>query len=161
MRQLVRLLCTAGLLVTMAACGTTPSVTAVPSVEPTTESSTVQPATTPTSGELAPEETFTQVGNVATLTGDHGVTGKAIVAGLQTLIIQGFSFDGKGSAVELRLVMGQNYANPALVLPLELRAYDKEMLTFSIPAKVGPGSADSIVVYCPETAQAYAVAQFD
>ena len=97
-----------------------------PSALPDSPAPTPLPTATPfpTPAEVAPERTFTEVGNVGTLTGAHGVQGKAIVAGLQTLIIQGFTFDGKGPAPDLRLVHGSEYARPAAILAaLEPRAY--------------------------------------
>ncbi|NLD44545.1 MAG: DM13 domain-containing protein [Chloroflexi bacterium] len=110
----------------------------------------------------APEQTFTQVGNVGEFQGSHGVGGKAIVAGLQTLIIQSFTFDGKGPAADLRLVHGDAYAEPAAILgTLEPRAYESEMLLYIIPAEVTPDNADRLVVYAPETGEVYAETTFD
>jgi hypothetical protein len=97
------------------------------------------------------------VGNTATFSGAHGIAGKAIVAGLQTLIIQGFYFDGKGSAADVRLVLGEDFANPAAVLmQLEQREYKNEMLYMIVPSSAGPGTADSIAIYCADTGEAYA-----
>jgi len=124
---------------------------------------TVEPSPTPypTASELAPEETFATVGNTAAFSGAHGVTGKAIVAGLQTLIIQGFYYDGKGVAPDIRLVLGDDYANPAAVLMvLEQRAYVDETLYMIVPSAAGPGTADSIAVYSPETGEVYASQSF-
>jgi hypothetical protein len=110
---------------------------------------------------LAPEETFSSVGNVAELSGTHDVAGKAIVAGLQTIIIQGFTFDGKGPQADLRLIKGDDAANPAaILLVLEQRPYAGEFLLVRIPAAVGPGAADSLAVYCPETGETYGVGRF-
>ena len=115
----------------------------------------------PTPDEPAPDETFAGVGNVANLAGQYGVSGKAVVAGLQTLIIQGFNYDGKGSAPDIRLVLGQDYASPAVVLlQLEDRPYESELLLMQIPSSVGPGVADTIAVYAPETGEVYAAARF-
>ena len=115
----------------------------------------------PTPAEPAPERTFAQVGSVAHFSGGHGVSGKAIVAGLQTLIIQEFSFDGKGPAADIRLVKGEAYDQPAAVLvELEPKAYDGEFMLTIIPSAAGPGTADSIAVYAPETGEVYAVGRF-
>ncbi len=125
--------------------------------------STPAPTATPfpTPAEVAPEHTFTEVGNVGTLTGTHGVSGKAVVAGLQTLIIQGFSFDGKGSPADLRLVRDGAYTEPAVILAtLEPRAYDGEMLLYIIPSSVTSENADRLVVYAPETSEVYAETTF-
>ncbi len=124
---------------------------------------TVKPTPTlfPTPDEPAPERTFTEVGNVAELHGAHGISGRAIVAGLQTLIIQSFTFDGKGPQADIRLVKGQDYQHPASVLlKLDQRAYEGEVLLLRIPSTVQPGSADGIAVYCPETGEVYASGQF-
>ena len=115
----------------------------------------------PTPDEPAPDETFAGVGNVANLAGEHGVSGKAVVAGLQTLIIQGFNYDGKGSVPDIRLVLGNDYDSPAAVLlQLEARPYESEFLFLQIPSSVGPGTADTIAVYAPETGEVYAAARF-
>jgi len=115
----------------------------------------------PTPAEVAPAHTFTEVGNVGLLEGSHGVTGKGVVAGLQTLIIQGFTFDGKGPAADVRLVMGSDYASPAAVLGvLESRVYDGEMLLYIIPSTVTPENADRLVIYAPETGEVYAETTF-
>ncbi len=115
-----------------------------------------------TAGEAAPEETFTKVGHVAHLDGQHSVSGKTIVARLQTLIIQTFTFDGKGPQADICLVQGQDYAEPAAVLfELENRPYEEEFLRLIIPSSVGPDDADSIAVYCEETGEVYAIAKFE
>ncbi|MGM0400888.1 MAG: hypothetical protein ACQEQT_06270, partial [Chloroflexota bacterium] len=62
---------------------------------------------------------------------------------------------------DIRLVKGQDYADPAAVLlELESRPYEEEFLRLTIPSSVGPGDADSIAVYCDETDEVYAVARF-
>jgi len=115
----------------------------------------------PDSQEPAPEQTFTLVGNVGHLEGDHDVSGKAIVAGLQTLIIQGFTFDGKGPQADLRLVKEQDYARPAAVLiALEQRPYEDEFFLLRIPNSVTRDNADRLVVYAPETGEVYAETTF-
>lgn len=173
--------CLAVLCVTMTillmACQPTATVTPAPTmvarqlptqVEPTatiapTTAPTAPPANTliPTPDEVAPEETFAKVGNIAALKGDHGVEGKAMVAGLQTLIIQGFKFDGKGPQADVRLVLGDKVEEPAaILLALESRSYDNEMVVLRIPNAAGPGTANSIAIYCPETGETYALAKF-
>jgi hypothetical protein len=136
----------------------TPVLTAVP--QPTI---TPMPSLTPfpTASENAPAETFTSVGNVADLNGSHGISARAIVAGLQTLIIQAFNFDGKGPQVDVRLVKGDDFAHPVIILrQLEQRPYQGELILIQIPASVKPGSADSIAIYCPETGEVYAAGIF-
>ena len=138
----------------------TSTATAAPTETPD-PTPTSTPTLPPTPSEFVPERTFTRVGNVAEFSGEHAVSGKAVVAGLQTLIILRFNFDGKGPAADIRLVNGQDYENPAAILfELEQRAYEKVVLQARIPVAAGPGTADSIAVYCPETGQAYATAQF-
>ena len=151
--------------VPMATGAPTPTLTQIPfptdTPEPTATS--VPPTRTPfpTPAEEAPDETFTRVGNVAHLDGQHAVSGKATVAGLQTLIIQSFTFDGKGPKADIRLVQGQNYADlAAVLLELERRPYEEEFLRLIIPSSVGPDDADSIAVYCEETGEVYAAAKF-
>lgn len=127
-------------------------------------SDTPRPPSTPfpTAKEVAPEKTFTKVGRVAHLEGPHGISGKAIVAGLQTLIIQSFKYDGKGPRLDVRLVKGDDYKNPAaILLELEQRAYQGEMLHMIIPSSAGPGTADAIAIYSPETDEALATGVFE
>lgn len=126
---------------------------------------TVAPAPTltqfPTASEPAPEKTFAGVGDVAMMSGTHDVSAKVIVAGLQTLIIQSFYFDGKGPKADFRLVKGKEYDSPTAVLGvLEQRVYDNAFLIFRIPNSAGPGTVDAVIVYCPETREVYATAQF-
>ena len=145
------------------------TATPVPSATPEASATPVPTATLiptltpfPTLAELAPKATFTKVGNVAQLSGEHGVSGKAVVAGLQTLIIQGFNFDGKGPKADIRIVKGEDHAQPAaILLELDQQPYDNRLLLMNIPSSAEPGSADSIAVYCPETGETYAVAVFD
>jgi len=145
------------------------TVAIVPEVATPTEQATSSPAPTemlptpfPTPAEVAPEQTFTNVGSIGFLSGDHGISGKAIVAGLQTLIIQGFNFDGKGPPADIRLVKGQDYDNPADVLAvLDQRSYENEMFLLIVPNEVTRENADRLVVYAPETGQVYAETTFD
>ena len=156
-------------LLTLAACGpkATPTPVNTLTPEPTntplpTNTPVPSPTPFPKANEPAPEKIFTAVGNVATLSGEHGVSGQSIVAGLQTMIIQVFNYDGKGPSADIRLVKGEDYENPvAILLELEQRVYQDEMLLMIIPSAAGPGKADRIVVYCPETATVYAWNTFE
>lgn len=133
-----------------------PTETAIP-----TPTEVPSPTPFPTANEPAPEFTFTSVGNVARFKGIHDVSGTAVVAGLQTLIIQGFNFDGKGPKADIRLVKGDDFANPVWIIKeLEQRPYQNEIVFAHIPSSLQPGSADSIAVYCPETGEVYASAVF-
>jgi len=147
------------------ACSTTrvqvPDQPTAVATEAPTDTTPQRLATFPTAQEPAPEQTFTLVGNVGHLEGDHDVSGKAIVAGLQTLIIQGFTFDGKGPQADLRLVKEQDYARPAAVLiALEQRPYEDEFFLLRIPNSVTRDNADRLVVYAPETGEVYAETTF-
>lgn len=147
----------------------TTTVTALPHASATftpvlTATFTPRPTCTsvPTPSEVAPEATFTSVGAMAEFAGTPGVNGKAVVAGLQTLILYEFSFDGKRADVDIRLVSGEEYANPvAVLIELEPRAYAHELILTRIPSAIGPGSADRVVVYSPDTGEVYAEARFD
>lgn len=107
----------------------------------------------------APEAIFVEVGSTATLSGQHGVSGKAVVAGLQTLIILMFRFDGKVRA-DIRLVKDDAFSEPVHIVTTLERAYDGEMLKFPIPAELGPGTANAIAVYDTDSGQVLASAIF-
>jgi hypothetical protein len=142
-----------------------PTLTGTP--EPTVASTptcTVIPSPTsfPTPAENAPEVAFAGVGSSARLEGSHEISGKAVIAGLQTLIIQGFTFDGKGPRPDVRLVLGDDIENPAaILLELEPRRYDREMVFTHVPSSVTSDTADSIAIYNPETKETYALAKFE
>jgi hypothetical protein len=141
-----------------------PTVAAVANAPTTAPAESEKPTSSPfpTPAEVAPEETFRQVGSVAHLSGTHGVAGKAIVAGLQTLIIQGFTYDGKGSQADIRLVQGEDVDDPAhILIELEERAYEGEFLLFHIPSSLERGSADRIVVYSRADGEMYGVGIFE
>ena len=169
------LICTIAIL--LSACQPTATVTPASTLAPKAALATVAPTSTtaptqaptlpptrtliPTPDEVAPEATFAKVGQVAMLQGSHDVEGKAMVAGLQTLIIQGFKFDGKGPEADVRLVLDANMDDPAaIILVLEPRVYDNEMIVMRIPTAAGPGTANSVAIYCPETGETYASAKF-
>ena len=155
-------------LFTLAACkpSATPQPTSTATPLPTetaipTPTEIPSPTPFPTASEPAPEFTFTNVGNVARFKGTHDVSGTAVVAGLQTLIIQGFNFDGKGPKADVRLVKGDDFGHPVWIIrELEQRPYQNEIIFAHIPSSLQPGSADSIAVYCPETGEVYASAVF-
>jgi len=139
----------------------TPTETAVPSATPR-PSATMAPTPEPTKPPVAPERIFTAVGDVAVLSGEHGVSGKAVIAGLQTLIVQRFCFDGQGPEADIRLVLGDDHESSAIVLhKLEQREYVDEMLVISIPASAAPQTVDRIAVYSPQDGQVYAEATFN
>lgn len=134
-----------------------PTATPVPTEVPT-------PTRTPfpTPAEPAPETPFVEIGSVALLQGEHGVSGKAVVAGRQTLIIMSFKYDGKGPKADIRLVKGKNYEEPAAILiELEQRPYEGHYLLLHIPQAAEAGTADAIAVYAPETGEVYAYAEFE
>jgi hypothetical protein len=145
----------------------TPEPTHTRTPEPTVASTpthTVIPSPTPfpTPAESAPAAAFAGVGSSAGLEGSHEVSGKAVMAGLQTLIIQGFTFDGKGPRPDVRLVLGNDVENPAAILvELEPRRYDRELVFTHVPSSVTSETADSIAIYNPETKETYALAEFE
>jgi len=59
----------------------------------------------------APPETFAKVGTTAQIFG-YGISGKACVVGLQTILIWNFDYDGGAGIVDIRLVKGGDYENP-------------------------------------------------
>ncbi|MBN1401914.1 MAG: DM13 domain-containing protein [Anaerolineae bacterium] len=144
----------------------TPEPTRTQTPEPTlpaTPTPTVMPSPTslPTPAESAPAAAFASVGSSARLEGSHEISGKAVIAGLQTLIIQAFTFDGKGPRPDVRLVLGDDVENPAAILTeLEPRRYDRELVFTHVPSSVTSATADSIAIYCPETKETYAIAEF-
>lgn len=145
--------------------GATPTPT-IPTPTPIPTATTVMPTPTivvwPTSSTPAPELAVLPVG-YATVFAEtqHGISGKAIMAGLQTLIITDFAFDGQGPVADIRLVMEGDFDNAVIVLAnLEQRPYDREVLILVVPSHLQPGEADSIAVYCPETKTTYAWGRF-
>jgi hypothetical protein len=96
--------------------------------------------------DVAPEKTFTDVGSVARFSGFNGLSGTAVVAGLQTMIITSFSFWG-GTHASIWLAKWPNLDEPLLKLcDLEPRAYVNETLMYHIPCWMVYGSADFIVI---------------
>ena len=132
-----------------------PTAVVVPTEKPIPPTPT--PKVWPTSQTPAPELAVLPVGYTATFQEtQHGVIGKAVMAGLQTMIISAFSFDGQGPAAEIRLVKQGNWdVAVAVLLQLEQRPYDKELLVMEVPSHLEPMQADSIAVYCPETKTLY------
>ncbi|MBM3187327.1 MAG: hypothetical protein FJZ90_01230 [Chloroflexi bacterium] len=158
-KRLVLCLCAA---LTLAACvplppeiaaqfgGAAPAATSTPTTTPF-----------PTPSEPPPDKPFTDIGSIAVLEGAHGISGRAVVAGRQTLIIVAFYYDGKAPAADIRLVKGEAYDQPAAVfLTLEQRPYENEYLLFNIPQAAGEGTADTLVVYAPDTGEVLAKGVF-
>ena len=163
MRRICLILCITCTLLSLAACNTNPTPFPTIQAQSTTTTDHNNPDNTdvvsPTTLNGAPEETFIAVGSTTTFTGLNAIEGKAVVAGLQTLIILGFHFDGKVKA-DIRLVKGTDYANPIYVFTELNRAYDAEVLQFAIPGHLTPGSADTIAVYDTENNQVLAAGVF-
>lgn len=171
MRRTCLVLCIICALVSLAACDTnpTPWPTIQPTLQPTIQAqstATIEPGSqdatetvSPTALNGAPEFTFAPVGSVASFSGLNAIKGKAVVAGLQTLIILMFHFDGKVKA-DIRLVKGTDYANPVFIFSELGRVYDAEALQFTIPGDLAPGSGDTIAVYDTENNQVLASAVF-
>lgn len=140
----------------LAGCQATPTSTPqVPTTaQPTATAIPPTPTTKvwPTSSTPAPEEPVIPVGHTTTLQDtQHGVSGKAVMAGLQTILINEFTYDGQGPAVDVRLVKEGDLGEAVVVLgKLEQKPYDRELLIFTVPSDLKPGDADSISVYCSE-----------
>ncbi|MCE5259586.1 MAG: hypothetical protein LLG44_11115 [Chloroflexi bacterium] len=156
MRRIKLVIAVLSMVSVLTACGATSSIT--PTAQPTAVLESVT-TVAPTEEGGAPEATFTEVGSTATLSGQNGAAGKAVVAGLQTLIIVSFSFDGKAQA-DLRLVKASDPGTAAYVLTKLERTYSNETLQFTIPGELGPGTADSIAVFDIKSGQALAIATF-
>lgn len=133
-----------------------PTATATPIAYPGPQWTVLAPVCPP--GQVAPLRTFTDVGDTATLAGSHGITARAHVAGLQTLMVTCLTYDGTGAAtVDIRLLKGNVLVAKLYVLD---RAYDGEWLRLCIPYGLRDGDADRIAVY--STADGiYAVGQFE
>ena len=96
---------------------------------------------------IAPEYTFTDVGDVAYFSGFNGISGKAVVAGLQTLMIIGFYAAGDTEA-EIWLAKWPDLETPVHKLgTVDMRVYAGEYMMYHIPCWLTPGSVDFIVVY--------------
>ena len=80
--------------------------------------------------------------------------GRAGLAGLQTIILREFDFDGQCSGADIRLgKQGECDQSPAVLLELEARPYAKEMFVLTIPPGITADNADSIAVYCRDTGE--------
>ncbi len=155
MNTLIKAVLVIALLSGSVACQSQPTPTASPPPQPTL--TPVPPSPTivvwPTSSTPAPEEPVIRVGDVAVL-GDtlSGVAGKAIMAGLQTIILNNFSYDGSCGNVEVRLVKEESRETVVSVLGrVETRPYDNETLIFTVSSDLQPGSANSILLHCAES----------
>jgi hypothetical protein len=81
----------------------------------------------------------------------HGVAGKAVMAGLQTIVITNFTYDGQVADADIRLIKEGDFANAVAVLgKLEQKAYSNELLVLTVPSHLQPWEADSIAVYSSE-----------
>lgn len=75
-----------------------------------------------------------------------------MVAGLQTIVLREFDFDGQCSSADIRLgKQGEFDKSPAVLLELEPRPYAKELFVLTIPPGITADDADSIAVYCRDT----------
>jgi len=148
------------ILVLLVGCKTVPT----PSPQPTATAIPPTPAIKvwPTSSTPAPEEPVIPLGYAATFQDtQHNVAGKAVMAGLQTIVISNFTYDGQGPEVDIRLVKEGDLDNAVAVLgKLEQRPYDHETLIFTIPSHLKPGDADSISVYCDELKASFGWGRF-
>jgi len=157
MRRITSIIVLLCLVVILSACrsGLIAGPTSQPHSTPSLASST---SSTEESG--APEATFMPVGSTAQWDEQDGTSGKAVVAGLQTLIIIGFTYDGKAQA-DLRLVNASDPDTAVHILTRLDRAYTQEVLQFAIPHDLGPGTADSIAIYDTRSERVLAIATFN
>jgi len=120
------------------------------------------PTLVPTSMTPAPEEAFFEIGSKAILQGEaYDVAGSAMVAGLQTIVMRGFTYDASCDEADIRLGLGDNFDETAAVLMvLEDRAYKDEILVLTVPSDVEPGQANSIAVYCTASGEVHGWGQF-
>jgi hypothetical protein len=143
-------------LCVLTACQSQPTPTPSPTAQPT--ATHIPPTPTikvwPTSSTPAPEEPVIRVGDAAVLQDTkNGMSGKAIMAGLQTIILNNFSYDGSCATLEVRLVKSESRDTVVSVLGrVEKRSYSNEALVFTVPSDLKPGAADSILLYCTESA---------
>lgn len=134
----------------------TPAPTPSPTAQPT--ATRVPPTPTikvwPTSSTPGPEEPVIRVGDVAVLQDTKGgVSGKAIMAGLQTIILNNFAYDGSCGVLEVRLVKEESRDTVVSVLGrVEKRTHSNEALILTVSSELKPGAADSILLYCVESA---------
>ena len=98
----------------------------------------------------APPETFTDVGNTVAFTGDYGLKGKVVVAGLETLIIVGFCWRGEPSplAVTLSKPLPSGYLEERVRLTvLPQGVYENEIIVMPIPRWVRHDDASVVGLY--------------
>nr|MBC7244970.1 DM13 domain-containing protein [Chloroflexota bacterium] len=151
----------------LASCQAAPTATPTVSTPPATPTSTAVLATPtikiwPTASAVAPDEPVIPVGYVATFQDtQHGVSGKAVMAGLQTIVISNFTYDGQGPLADIRLVKeGELDKAVAILAKLEQRPYQQELLVLTVPSDLKPGDADSIAVYCEELKASFGWGRF-
>jgi hypothetical protein len=116
----------------------------------------------PTASTPAPDEPVIPIGYSAVFQDtQHAVSGKAVMAGLQTIVISGFTYDGQSPPVDIRLVKGEDLDHAVAILArLEQRAYEQEWLVLTVPSHLKPGDADSIAVYCEELKASFGWGRF-
>ncbi|MBC7261798.1 MAG: hypothetical protein H5T63_07260, partial [Chloroflexi bacterium] len=87
----------------------------------------------PTALTPAPDEPVVPIGYSAVFQDtQHNVSGKAVMAGLQTIVISGFTYDGLGPPADIRLVKGEDFDHAvAILVTLEQRPYDQEWLVLT------------------------------
>ena len=140
-----------------------PTSTLIPTATPVPTATFVPTSTPfPTSMTPAPEAAFLELGTKAILQGEsHNVAGSAMVTGLQTIVMRGFTYDGACEEADIRLGLTDNFYEPAgILMVLENRAYNDEILVLTVPNHVELGEADSIAIYCPATSEVHGWGQF-
>ena len=179
MSKVALILMVALLVLPLGGCTKTPDPTATPVPPPAATlvptptliptatlvpTATLPPTPTPfpTSMTPAPEEAFFELGSKAILQGkSHNVAGSAMVAGLQTIVMRGFTYDGACEGADIRLGLADNFDEPSAVLMvLENRAYNDEILVLTVPNHVNRSKADSIAVFCSATSEVHGWGRF-
>jgi len=121
------------------------------------------PTPIPTPVEIAPERTFTDVGNTAWFTGPHGLSGTIVVAGLQTIVIPDFCWEGEPE--QLKIVMLHEDADGyletvATLTRLRQYRYVNRILVLRVPAWIGHEDASIVAFRGARTGTTYVMAEF-
>lgn len=148
-----------GIALLLTACGggePSPQPTHTPSLIPT-PTSPPPPPPPPT-----PAGPFLPVGYVAEFQqAEHGITGQARVVADRQILLRGFSYDGQGQQVDIRLARQGQLDPPLAVLMADLAGpYQNTALVLTVPPDLPAGAAEVIAVYSAAEGRAYAVATF-
>jgi len=121
------------------------------------------PTPIPTPVEVAPECTFTDVGNTARFTGPHGLSGLIVVAGLQTIVIPGFCWNGEPEQLKIEMLHedAEGYLETVAVLTrLRQYRYVNRILVLQVPAWIGHEDASIVAFRGARTGTTYVIVEF-